>query len=126
MIHRYFFPLSIGFILFCTGCFVFGNNKEYHPFDPADLESIQPGITTATDISGLFGAPTNTIELSNGNAYIYHRSVSKATLIWLIFISFANYDTQVDQIVFFFDKEDLLTHYGASINTDKAEYGLPF
>jgi len=124
--HKYFLPLSIGFILFCTGCFVFGNNKAYHPFDPADLESIQPGITTATDVSGLFGAPTSTVELSNGNAYIYHRSVSKATLIWLIFISFANYDTQVDQIVFFFDKEDLLTHYGATINTDKAEYGLPF
>ncbi len=126
MTHRYFFPLAIGFILLCTGCFVFGTNKDYHPFDPDALESIQPGITTATDISGLFGAPTSTVKLSNGNAYIYRRSVAKATLIWLVLLSFANYDTQVDQIVFFFDNNDLLTHYGASLNADKAEYGLPF
>jgi len=126
VIRRYFFPVTIGFILLCTGCFVFGTSKDYHPFDPDDLESIQPGITTATDISGLFGAPTSTVELSNGNAYIYHRSVAKATLIWLVLVSFANYDTQVDQIVFFFDKDDLLTHYGASLNADKAGYGLPF
>jgi len=124
--HRYLFPLAFGFLLLCTGCFVFGTNKDYHPFDPGDLESIQPGTTTATDITALFGAPTGTVELSNGNAYIYKRSVAKATMIWLVFLSFANYDTQVDQVVFFFDKNDLLTHYGASLNADKAEYGLPF
>lgn len=126
MPHRYLFPLAFGFLLLCTGCFVFGTNKDYHPFDPGDLESIQPGTTTATDITALFGAPTGTVELSNGNAYIYKRSVAKATMIWLVFLSFANYDTQVDQVVFFFDKNDLLTHYGASLNADKAEYGLPF
>ena len=126
MPHRYLFPLAFGFLLLCTGCFVFGTNKDYHPFDPGDLESIQPGTTTATDITALFGAPTGTVELSNGNAYIYKRSVAKATMIWLVFLSFANYDTQVDQVVFFFDKNDLLTHYGASLNADKAHYGLPF
>ena len=126
MIHRFLFPLAIGFILLCTGCFVFGTNKDYHPFDPDAIESIEPGTTTAADISGLFGAPTRVVELSNGNAYIYRRSVAKATLIWLVLLSFANYDTQVDQIVFFFDQNDLLTHYGASLNADKAGYGLPF
>ena len=126
MTHKCLLPVAIGFILICTGCFVFGANKDYHPFDPAVLESIQPGQTTATDISGLFGAPTKIVEMSNGNAYIYHRSVAKATFIWLVLVSFGNYDTQTDQIVFFFDGNDLLTHYGASMNADKAGYGLPF
>lgn len=126
LIRKYLFPLAIGFILFCTGCFVFGTNKNYHPFDPVTLESIQPGVTTATEITGMFGAPTSAVEMSNGNAYVYRRSIAKATLIWLVFVSFANYDTQVDQIVFFFDKNDLLTHYGVNMNADKAEYGLPF
>ena len=126
MPHRYFILPTLTFLLLCTGCFVFGTNKEYHPFDPAALESIQPGITTATDITALFGAPTSTVKLSNGDAYIYRRSVAKATLIWLIFLSFTNYDTQVDQVAFFFDKNDFLTHYGANLNADKAEYGLPF
>ena len=126
MIHKYLFPLAMGLMLTCTGCFVFGTNKSYQPFDPVALEAIQPGVTTATEITGLFGAPTSTVELSNGNAYIYRRSVAKATVIWLVLLSFANYDTQVDQIVFFFDKNDLLTHYGENMNADKAEYGLPF
>lgn len=126
MTYRFLFPLAMGFIMLCTGCFVFGTNKDYHPFDPDALASIQPGTTKATDISRLFGAPTHVVELSNGNAYIYRRSVAKATLIWLVLISFANYDTQVDQVVFFFDQNDLLTHYGASLNADKAEYGFPF
>lgn len=126
MIRKFFFPLAMGILLLSTGCFVFGTNKDYHPFDPEALESIQPGLTTAEDITCLFGAPTHVVELSNGNAYIYRRSVAKATLIWLILLSFANYDTQVDQIVFFFDPNDFLTHYGASLNADKAEYGLPF
>jgi len=124
--HRFFLLPLLTFLLLCTGCFVFGTNKDYHPFDPAALESIQPGTTRATDITALFGAPTRTVELSNGNAYIYRRSVAKATLVWLVFFSFANYDTQVDQVAFFFDKNDLLTHYGANLNADKAEYGLPF
>ena len=126
MPHRYLLLFALAFLLLCTGCFVFGTNKDYHPFDPAALESIQPGITTATDITALFGAPTSTVKLSNGDAYIYRRSVAKATLIWLIFLSFANYDTQVDQVAFFFDKNDFLTHYGANLNADKAGYGLPF
>lgn len=126
MPHRYLLLFALAFLLFCTGCFVFGTNKDYHPFDPAALESIQPGITTATDITALFGAPTSTVKLFSGDAYIYRRSVAKATLIWLIFLSFANYDTQVDQVAFFFDKNDFLTHYGVNLNADKAEYGLPF
>jgi len=126
VVQKIYFPFAIGFLLLCTGCFVFGTNKDYHPFDPVALESIQPGTTTAMEITALFGSPTSTVELSNGNAYIYHRSVAKATMIWLVLVSFANYDTQVDQIVFFFDNSDLLTHYGANLNADKAEYGLPF
>jgi outer membrane protein assembly factor BamE (lipoprotein component of BamABCDE complex) len=126
VIHKTILPLSIMFILLCSGCFVFGTSKDYHPFDPIALESIQPGKTTATEVTALFGSPTGTVELSNGNAYIYHRSVAKATMMWLVLVSFANYDTQVDQIVFFFDNNDFLTHYGVNLNADKAEYGLPF
>jgi len=114
------------FLLTCAGCFAFGTNKEYQPFDAELLTSIQPGETTAKEITDFFGAPTNIVEMSNGNAFIYQRSISKGTFIWLILLSFGNYDNQTDQIVFFFDNDDLLTHYGASLNADKASYGLPF
>jgi len=126
IIKNVIFALAMAFLLLCTGCFVFGTNKDDHPFDNALLASVQPGQTTATEITDVFGAPTKIVEMSNGNAYIYQRSVAKATLIWLVLVSFGNYDNQTDQVVFFFDNNDLLMHYGASLNADKAGYGLPF
>ncbi len=118
--------LALFFLFTCLGCFAFGTNKEYQPFDAEQLSAIEPGKTTAKDITDIFGAPTSIVEMSNGNAFIYQRSISKGTFIWLILLSFGNYDNQTDQVVFFFDNQDLLTHYGASLNADKASYGLPF
>ena len=113
-------------IFFLSGCFVLGTNKNYHPFDAKALDKVQPGVTTARDVVDLFGAPTDVVEMSNGNAYIYSRSVAKGTVIWLLIVSFGNYDKQIDQIVFFFDDHDVLAHYGISLNAKNAEYGLPF
>ena len=118
--------LALIFLSICAGCFAFGTNKEYQPFDAKQLASIQPGKTTANEITELFGSPTNVVEMSNGNAFIYQRSISKGTFIWLILFSFGNYDSQTDQVVFFFDNQDLLTHYGVSLDADKAKYDLPF
>jgi hypothetical protein len=64
--------------------------------------------------------------MSNGNAYIYERSVAKGTALWLLIVSLGNYETQCDKVVFFFDNNDILTHYGVSLDAEKASYGLPF
>jgi hypothetical protein len=74
----------------------------------------------------MFGAPNQIIKLSNGNAYIYYRSQSKALGIWLVLVTMVNYDTQYDRIVFFFNRNDILTHYGSSFQSEKAAYGTPF
>ena len=126
MRQAYMLAVVLLFLLLCTGCFAFGTNKAYQPFDADQLASVQPGETTAKEITDMFGAPASIVEMSNGNAFIYQRTVSKGTFIWLILVSFGNYDNQTDQVVFFFDNQDLLTHYGASLNADKAGYGLPF
>lgn len=111
---------------FCSGCFVLGTNKKYQPFESEALDAVKPGQTSAREILSRFGAPSEIVKLSNGNAYIYHRSVAKGTVIWLLIITLGNYDTQADQIVFFFDNTDVLTNYGVSLNARNAEYGLPF
>jgi hypothetical protein len=121
-----FLTPAVLFILVCSGCFVLGTNKNYHAFDSEALGNVQPGQTTAAEILSLFGAPTEMVEMSNGNAYVYHRSVAKGTVVWLVLISFGNYDKQTDQLVFFFDNNDLLTHYGMSLNAKDAKYGFPF
>lgn len=105
---------------------MFGKNKEEQTFNHAFIDKVVPGQTTAAEITELFGAPSQVVKLSNGNAYLYKRSVAKGTGIWLVLVSFGNYDKQYDQLIFFFNDTDVLTHFGASINADKSSYGLPF
>ena len=118
--------LIITMITFSSGCLLLGKNKEYQPFDTSGLDQLTPGRTTASEVTEMFGAPTCVVKLSNGNAYIYKRSLSKGTGLWLVIVSFGNYDTDYDQLVFFFDQNDILRHYGVSLNAGKASYGLPF
>lgn len=113
-------------MILLNGCGVLGKNLERQSFDAAGLDTLVIGRTTALKVSTIFGAPTSIVKLSNGNAYIYRRSVAKGTVVWLIIVSLGNYDKQYDQIVFFFDKKNILTHYGASFNAEKASYGFPF
>lgn len=108
-----------------SGCLVLGKNKQYQPFDSEELEKLVPGQTKATEVTEIFGAPSRVVELANGNAYVYRRTVTKATVCWLILLSFGNADKQHDQLVFFFDFDDTLTHYGLSLDADKAKYGFP-
>ena len=110
----------------CCSCAMFGKNKEEQPFNPALIDKLVPGQTRAADVTDMFGAPIQVVKMSNGNAYMYKRSVAKGTGIWLILVSFGNYEKQYDQLVFFFNNRDILTHYGASINADTASYGFPF
>ena len=117
----------MGGILFqATGCAVIGREKDYRSFDKAGLGQMTPGKTTAAETVRLFGAPTQVVKLSNGNAYLYSRSVAKATGLWLVLVTFANYDRQYDQLVFFFDANNVLTHYGSSMHSGEASYGMPF
>ena len=108
-----------------SGCLVIGKNKEYQPFDSTELGKLVPGQTKATEVTEMFGAPSKVVELANGNAYVYKRTVTKGTICWLVLLTLGNAEKQHDQLVFFFDLEDTLTHYGLSLDADKAQYGLP-
>jgi len=126
-IKRLILIVMAGGILFQTaGCAVIGREKDYRSFDTAGLGQMTPGKTTAAETVRLFGAPTQVVKLSNGNAYLYSRSVAKATGLWLVLVTFANYDRQYDQLVFFFDTNNVLTHYGSSMHSGEASYGMPF
>ena len=114
------------FVVGTSGCCVLGKNVDDQKFDASALDRLTANQTPAAEICEIFGAPNQVIEMSNGNAYIYRHSVSKATAVWLILVSMGTYDKQYDQIVFFFDNKDILTHYGASFNAEDASYGLPF
>ena len=112
--------------LWVSGCAVIGRSKDYRSFDEKALAHVTPGKTTAAEVTGMFGPPSQMVKLVNGNAYIYDRSLSKATGIWLILVTFVNYDTQHDRIVFFLNPNNIVTHVGSSFQTGTTAYGTPF
>jgi len=126
MMKKVLFFAAIVFLITASGCAMIGRDRDFRSFDPKSLNSVVPGKTTAGQVTQLFGAPTQVVKLSNGNAYMYTRSTSKGTVVWLLLVTFANYDRKYDQVVFFFDKNDVLTHYGSSLNAAEAAYGMPF
>jgi hypothetical protein len=109
-----------------SGCAVFGKGKDFKPFDQAALQQVTPGATTAADVTRLFGPPAKIVKLSNGNAYMYERSTEKLTGLWLVVVTFANWDTQHDRVVFFLNGQDVVTHVGSSFTAEAASYGMPF
>ena len=113
------------FAVFLSGCLVFGKNKEYQPFDSTELDKLVPGQSKASEVTEIFGSPTRVVKLANGNAYIYQRTITKGTMLWLILVTFGNAEKQHDRLVFFFDLDDTLTHYGVSLDAAEAAYALP-
>ena len=111
---------------FLQSCVMLVKNKDYYPFDTSQLDKLIPGKTTAAEVTEMLGAPGSIVKLSNGNAYIYRYSLTKGTGLWLVILTFGNYDTHKDQIVIFLDKNDVMTHYGVTLDAHKAAYGLPF
>ena len=113
-------------MFFLQSCAGWAKNKDYHPFDASGLDKLIPGKSTAAQVTEMLGAPSNIVKLSNGNAYTYRRSLSKGTGLWLLIVSFGNYEKHYDQIVIFFDKKNIMTHSGITLDAHKAAYGLPF
>jgi hypothetical protein len=113
-------------MILLSGCAVIGRGKDFRPLDEKALAQIKPGITTAGEITNMFGPPNRIVKLSQGNAYLYQRSVSKALGVWMILVTTVNYDTAHDRLVFFFNRSDVLTHYGSSFDAGEAHYGMPF
>ena len=108
-----------------NSCAVIGRSKDFRPFEESALKNVTPGKTTAHEVTELFGAPSQVVKLSNGNAYVYSRSLSKATGLWLVILTFANFDIQHDRIVFFINGDDVVTHYGSSFKAETASYDMP-
>ena len=113
-------------MFFLQSCAGWAKNKDYHPFDASGLDKLIPGKSTAAQVTEILGAPSEIVKLSNGNAYTYRRSLSKGTGLWLLIVSFGNYDEHYDQIVIFLDNKNIMTHFAVTLDAHKATYGLPF
>ena len=132
-----------------SGCFV-QKRRDRVPLDPEALSRIEPGTTTMAKVAELMGAP-NEIIWSNGvmtpvdlkgttgvintflaqgedtfaRAYHYRYTLYKMSGFTVILFSTASHDTKYDDAYVFFDEKGVVTHVGASIDSEKASYS-PF
>ena len=108
-----------------AGCAVFGRGKDFKPFDENSLKQVTTGITSASEVTRLFGPPNKIVKLSNGNAYVYERSMRRPRTM-VSCSTFGNWDKQYDRIAFFINNDDVVTHFGSSFNAETASYAMPF
>lgn len=101
-----------------------GQAKLDQPLDPAAIAQLQPGVSNAGDVVELLGAPNKVVELGNKSAWLYEFQHTKQMGLWLLIFGSYGVDTQADRCWVFFDAQGTLTHFGATLNADKAEYHL--
>lgn len=114
-----------------SGCAVFGRQQVDHRIDGHAVQKIQKGMTKE-EVTNLLGAPQEII-FSNKmhdplreHAYVFEHTTTKYTGIVLALVNFGNMDEKRDRVLVFFDEDGKVTHVGASLRADTAEYGFPF
>jgi len=107
------------------GCFV-GRFTENEPLDEDLLAGLEPGRTTAGEVTNLFGPPSRVVELDVRSAYLYEFAESKSAGLILLLVNFVNSDQRFDRIWFFFDSRDVLTHYGTRLSAHRSRFAMPW
>ncbi len=110
--------------LLTTGCLVDRSSTNV-PLDPAAVAAIQPGVSTADDVTRLLGAPVEVVQLGRRSAWLYEYLLMKRAGLFLILFGTRGTDTQADRVWVFLDEQDRVSHVGATFDADEAEYALP-
>jgi hypothetical protein len=143
---RSVFVLVLAAISFGPGC-VLMKRQDRLPLDPQSIEKVKPGETTIAETAVLLGSPNEIIwsngvatpiQLENGagvintflaqgedvypRAYHYRYLLYKMSGFTVIVFSVVNYDTKYDDLYVFFDEEGVVTHVGASLDSNEASY----
>jgi len=66
------------------------------------------------------------VQLWKQSAYRYESTTTKDAGLWLLVVGLFNSDAHADRAWVFFDEQGLLTHVGATLAADEAEYALPW
>lgn len=108
-----------------SGCFI--SRKDLRPpLDPDKVAALRPGAMSAAEVVELLGAPTEVVQLGRRSAYRYDHVIEKQSALWLVVIGLRGVDTRSDRVWVFFDESDTLTHVGATLESDDAQYELPW
>jgi len=111
--------------LLACGCAI-ARTAENEPLDPALIEKLVPGKTTALETVELMGAPVDVVQLGRRSAYLYRHTREKSTGIVLIVFNMLNQDHREDRLWVFFDEAGTLTHLGSTLEADRTQVATPF
>jgi outer membrane protein assembly factor BamE (lipoprotein component of BamABCDE complex) len=117
--------LALAALPLLSGCFL-SRSYTNDALAPEAIAALEPGRTTAAQVVDVLGAPAHVVELGERSAYLYeHRKMKRAGLL-LFVITLLNEDVRSDRLWVFFDRNDRLTHFGATLSAERASYSLPF
>jgi len=108
-----------------SACFVTRSTLNV-PLKEEQLATLVPGETTASEVAERMGAPNEVVQLAYRSAWRYDYWVQKRTGLALIVVNFLNEDVHEDRAWVFFDKDDVVTHVGKSLQGDLAQFAMPW
>ena len=108
-----------------SSCFVTRQTVNV-PLEEQKLDSLVPGQTTASEVAELMGGPNEVVQLAYRSAWRYDYQVMKRSGLVLILVNFLNEDLHEDRAWVFFDKDDVMTHMGKTLQSDLSEFAMPW
>jgi len=125
MIQLTRFVVCAAALALSTSCFVSRETTNV-PLSPELVDQLEPGITTATEVAELLGAPTEVVQLGFRSAWRYDHIRAKRAGFTILVVTLMDTDARTDRVWVFFDENDLLTNFGSTFEAGGAQYQMPW
>ena len=112
-------------IALLTSCFVSRETTNV-PLLPDAVSQLEPGKTTAPEVTELLGAPSDVVQLGYRSAWRYDHVHAKRAGFTLIVVTLLDTDARTDRVWVFFDENDVLINVGSTFQADGAQYQMPW
>lgn len=111
--------------LACASSCAIARQRTHEPIALQSVTSIEVG-DLAERVTELLGAPTEVVQLGTRSAYRYDFTETKSAGLFLLVVGFFNSDSHQDRVWVFLDENQRVTHVGATLAGDEAEYSMPW
>lgn len=114
-----------------SGC-VLSQTTDGSSLEDTAYGQILAGQSTREDVARLLGPPDEIVHSNREHdplferAYLYRRSRSRQTAMFLILFSTHRSDTKYDSVTVFFDDQGVVEHVGTRLQARDSRYGMPW
>jgi len=130
---RRLLPLALAALLgfLSLGC-VLSQATDGTSLSDEQISGIEPGTSTRADVTRVLGAPDKIIYSNLAHdplferAFQYKRKRRKSTFFTLILLSGSRSDTNVDNVIVFFDDQGVVEDIGVRLDMDAPRFAWPW